>query len=92
MGTLAGSEKTLPIVLSIFFDNPAANFITITISPLKQLQVTQESDSNSHFQIPTVTINEDTPHGIDWWNVSEFFQNLSQPLHTFINLTNLNVD
>ena len=50
--------------------NPAANFITIIVSPLKWLQVTQELDFNSHFQIPTITINEDTPHNIAWWNLN----------------------
>ena len=65
-----GSGKTLPIVLCLLLDDPSADPITITISPLKWLQVTQESDFNSRFQIPTVTINEDTPHNVDWWNVS----------------------
>ena len=64
-----GSGKTLPIALCILLDDPAANFVTITISPLKRLQVTQESDFNSRFRIPTITINEDTPRDIDWWNV-----------------------
>ena len=68
-GTASG--KTLPIALCILLDDPAANFITITISPLKRLQVTQGSDFNSRFRIPTVTINEDTPRDIDWWNVSK---------------------
>ena len=40
-------------------DNPIDNYHSITISPLKRrLQVTQESDSNSHFGI---TISGDTP-------------------------------
>jgi hypothetical protein len=69
-----GSGKTLPIALSILLNYPTANFITITISPLKQFQVTQESDFNSRFQIPTVTINEDTPCDIDWWNVSNLVE------------------
>jgi len=64
-----GSGKTLPIALCTLLDDPAANIVTITISPLKRLQVTQESDFNSRFRIPTVTINEDTPRDIDWWNV-----------------------
>ena len=67
-----GSGKTLPIALSILLDDPAANSITITISPLKRLQVTQESDFRSRFQIPTVTINDDTDRSIEWWNVSKF--------------------
>jgi hypothetical protein len=65
-----GSGKTLPIVLCLLLDDPSANPLMITISPLKQLQVTQESDFNSRFQIPTVMINEETPRDVDWWNVS----------------------
>ena len=65
-----GSGKTLPITLCILLDNPATNSITLTISPLKCLQVTQESDFNSRFRISTVTVNEDTPRDMDWWNVS----------------------
>lgn len=65
-----GSGKTLPIALCILLDNPANNFITLTISPLKRLQVTQESDFNTRFQIPTVVINHDTSGENDWWNVS----------------------
>jgi len=56
-----GSGKTLPIALCILLDDPTANYLTITISLLKRLQVTQESDFNNRFGIPTVTINEDTP-------------------------------
>jgi len=67
-----GSGKTLPIALCILLDNPAENFITITISPLKRLQVTQESDFNTRFGIPTVVINDDTSGENDWWNVSLF--------------------
>jgi hypothetical protein len=65
-----GSGKTLPIALCILLDDPTANYLSITISPLKRLQVTQESDFNNRFGIPTVTINEDTPRDSEWWNVS----------------------
>jgi len=64
-----GCGKTLPIALCLLLDDSSANPLTITISPLKRLQVTQELDFNSCFQIPTVTINEDTPCDVDWWNV-----------------------
>lgn len=64
-----GSGKTLPMALCILLDDPSASFITITISPLKRLQVTQESDFNGRFGIHTVTINEDTPHDVHWWKV-----------------------
>ena len=66
-----GSGKTLPIALCILLDDPAEKPITITISPLKRLQVSQESDFNSRFQIPTVSINDDTPRDSNWWNVSK---------------------
>ena len=66
-----GSGKTLPIALCIHLDDPHANPITITISPLKCLQVTQESDFNMCFKIPTVSINKDTPHDTNWWNMSK---------------------
>lgn len=65
-----GSGKALPIALCLLLDDPSANPLTITISPLKWLQVTQELDLNSCFQILTVMINEDTPCDVDWWNVS----------------------
>ena len=42
-----GSGKTLPTALKIMLDNPKDYLTTITLSPLKQLQVTQENDSNS---------------------------------------------
>ncbi|KAF8871302.1 hypothetical protein CPB84DRAFT_1716710 [Gymnopilus junonius] len=63
-----GSGKTLPIALCILLDDPSANLLTITISPLKRLQVTQESDFNGRFGIQTVTVNEDTSDSIKWWN------------------------
>ena len=66
-----GSGKTLPIALCILLDDPTANYLSITISPLKRLQVTQESDFNNRFGIPTVTINEDTSrnnkHFLVYW-------------------------
>jgi replicative superfamily II helicase len=65
-----GSGKTLPIALCILLNDPKSNYLSITISPLKCLQATQESDFNNNFGIPTVTINEDTPCDSDWWNVS----------------------
>ena len=65
-----GSGKSLSIALCILLGDPTANYLSITISPLKRLQVTQESDFNNRFGIPTVTINEDTPRDNEWWNVS----------------------
>ena len=65
-----GSGKTLPIVLSVLLDDPMKKLIMITLSPLKRLQVTQESDFNTRYGIPTVVINEDTPREEAWWTVS----------------------
>ena len=42
-----GSGKTLPIALCILLDDPMANYLSITISPFRRLQVTQESDFNN---------------------------------------------
>ena len=65
-----GSGKTLPIALNVLLDDPDNNHVTLTLSPLKRLQVTQESDFNTRYGIPTVVINEDTPREDSWWNVS----------------------
>ena len=65
-----GSGKTLPTALKILLDDPAAGLTTITLSPLKRLQVTQENDFNSKYSIRTVVINEDTPRDDAWWEVS----------------------
>jgi hypothetical protein len=42
-----GSGKTLPIALNVLLDDPDKDLITLTLSPLKRLQMTQESDFNS---------------------------------------------
>ena len=65
-----GSGKTLPMALNILLEDPAKYWITITISPLKRLQSTQETDFNTRYGIPTVVINEDTPRDDAWWNAS----------------------
>jgi ATP-dependent helicase YprA (DUF1998 family) len=64
-----GSGKTLPIALNILLDDPAKKLVTITFSPLKRLQVTQENDFNSRYGIPTVVINQDTPDEDKWYQV-----------------------
>ncbi|KAH9054914.1 hypothetical protein EDB87DRAFT_1548254, partial [Lactarius vividus] len=66
-GTRSG--KTLSIALNVLLDDPDAHLVTLTISPLKRLQVTQETDFNSQYGIPTVVINEDTPRDDAWWSV-----------------------
>jgi len=65
-----GSGKTLPIALNILLDDPSKNLVTLTLSPLKRLQVTQQNDFNNRYGIPPVVINEDTPRDEAWWNVS----------------------
>jgi hypothetical protein len=65
-----GSGKTLPMAINILLDDPSKHLITITISPLKRLQSTQENDFNTRYGIPTVVINEDTPRDDTWWNAS----------------------
>ena len=65
-----GSGKTLPMALTMLLDDPADHRITIMISPLKRLQVTQESDFNRRFGIHTVVINDDTQSKNSWWDVS----------------------
>ena len=64
-----GSGKTLPIALNALLDDPEKSLITLTLSPLKRLQMTQESDFNTWYGIPTVVINEDTPRDDAWWSV-----------------------
>jgi replicative superfamily II helicase len=65
-GTRSG--KTLPIALNALLDDLDKTLITLTLSPLKQLQMTQESNFNSQYGIPMVVINEDMPDA--WWSVS----------------------
>jgi replicative superfamily II helicase len=69
-----GSGKTLPIALNVLLDDPDKNLVTITLLPLKRLQVTQETDFNTRYGIPTVVINEDTPREDSWWSVSDSCQ------------------
>lgn len=65
-----GSGKTLPIALKILLDDPTKNLITLTLSPYKRLQKTQETDFTTRYQILTAVINEDTPRDDTWWSVS----------------------
>ena len=66
------SRETLPIAHTMLLDDPADHWITIMISPLKCLQVTQlqESDFNTKYGISTVVINDDTTSENSWWDVS----------------------
>ncbi|KAH9069630.1 P-loop containing nucleoside triphosphate hydrolase protein [Lactarius deliciosus] len=62
-----GSGMTLPITLNALLDDPNKKLVTLILSPLKRLQMTQESDFNSRYGILTVVINEDTPREDAWW-------------------------
>ncbi|KAF8873123.1 hypothetical protein BD779DRAFT_1425746, partial [Infundibulicybe gibba] len=64
-----GMGKTLPTAISLLLDDPADNTISITISPLKRLQITQANDFNFKYKIPTIAINENTPRNDEFWNV-----------------------
>jgi hypothetical protein len=50
-----GSGKTLPIALNLLLDDPADGFISLTISPLKCLQITQVSQTLLHMDTSTFT-------------------------------------
>jgi hypothetical protein len=65
-----GSGKTLPIALNVLLNDSDKCLVTLVLSPLKRLQVTQESDFNSCYGIPTVVVNEDTLREDLWWHVS----------------------
>lgn len=66
-----GSGKTLPMALNILLDDPSGHGITLTISPLKRLQSTQQHNFANQYMINTVAINEDTPRDDQWWDVSD---------------------
>ncbi|KAL0563514.1 hypothetical protein V5O48_018553 [Marasmius crinis-equi] len=60
-----GSGKTLAVALLVHL---ASRYrITITISPLKRLQITHARDFLEKYKIPTLVVNEDTPRGVDYW-------------------------
>ena len=60
----------LPIALNFLLDDPSTEPVTLTISPLKRLQSTQADDFSKKYNVPTLTINEDTPRDDAWWDVS----------------------
>lgn len=66
-----GSGKTLPMAIVIHMDDPEKKWLTITLSPLKRLQLTQLDEFNQTFKVPTVVINEDTPRDPKWYTVCE---------------------
>ncbi|SJL16065.1 uncharacterized protein ARMOST_19581 [Armillaria ostoyae] len=61
-----GSGKTLVIALLLLI-NAVPERISITVSPLKRLQITQTENFNVKYSIKTVAINDDTPRNIEWW-------------------------
>ncbi|KAF8055761.1 P-loop containing nucleoside triphosphate hydrolase protein [Lyophyllum atratum] len=67
-----GSGKTLPIALNLLLDDPNERGITLTISPLKRLQITQENDFNIKYGIPTMAVNDDTPREEEFYNEHVF--------------------
>lgn len=79
---LAGTEsgKTLPIALSVLLDDLEQKLITLTLLPLKCLQITQESNFNSCYGIPTVVINKDTLRGGTSFLGNHNHRGMSQPL------------
>ncbi|KAN0128855.1 P-loop containing nucleoside triphosphate hydrolase protein [Lactarius tabidus] len=60
-GTGSG-KTTLPIALNALLDDPDKSLVTLTLLPLKRLQMTQESDFNSRYGIPTVSRKGHFPH------------------------------
>jgi replicative superfamily II helicase len=72
-----GTGKTLPIALNALLDDLGRRLMTLVLSPLKRLQMTQESDFKSRYGIQVVVINEDTPREDAWWAVSCAFVDLA---------------
>ncbi|KAF6744011.1 hypothetical protein DFP72DRAFT_1079195 [Ephemerocybe angulata] len=62
-----GSGKTLPMALNMLLDDPARQSITMTLSPLKRLQLSQLETFNGLFDTCTVVLNEDTPRDLAWF-------------------------
>jgi len=52
-----GSGKTLPIALNILLEDPAKKRVTLTISPLKRLQITQVISYHPSFSHLTQKFN-----------------------------------
>ncbi|KAJ7241232.1 hypothetical protein B0H12DRAFT_1221583 [Mycena haematopus] len=74
-----GYGKTLCIAIPLL---PQPNTMTITVSPLKQLQRMQVIDFMCKYGIPTLGINEDTPNSPELWQrveAGEFRHLIVQP-------------
>jgi ATP-dependent helicase YprA (DUF1998 family) len=55
-----GSGKTLPIALNILLEDLEKNYVTITISPLKRLQITQVLFHNHSLWLDTLVPSRQT--------------------------------
>ncbi|KAF9484311.1 P-loop containing nucleoside triphosphate hydrolase protein [Pholiota conissans] len=88
-----GSGKSLPIAILILRDNPLEFRVTITISPLKRLQTSQEQDFNTRYGIRTFAINDDRPRDDAWWakNIYSKKGSFKSPEYQKL-LTRINVD
>ncbi|KAK0240631.1 P-loop containing nucleoside triphosphate hydrolase protein [Armillaria nabsnona] len=73
-----GSGKTLIIALLILSDKPSDG-TTITISPLKRLQVTQTADFVRKYRIKTMAINDDTSRTQSFWDEMVFNSKTKTP-------------
>ncbi|KAF9257006.1 hypothetical protein L218DRAFT_949530 [Marasmius fiardii PR-910] len=62
-----GSRKTLAIALLVHL--VSRQRITITISPLKRLQIIQAQKFLCKYKIPTIVVNEETPCGLEYWTM-----------------------
>ncbi|KAJ7635636.1 hypothetical protein B0H17DRAFT_861405, partial [Mycena rosella] len=59
-----GYGKTLCIAVPLLLE---PGTITLTVSPLKRLQMMQVRDFMQKYNIPTIAINEDTPQSPELW-------------------------
>ncbi|KAF5342158.1 hypothetical protein D9611_001627 [Ephemerocybe angulata] len=55
-----GFGKTMMVVMAVLLEDPAKDWIVITISPLKRLQASQGATFWNKYGIRTLCINEDT--------------------------------
>ncbi|KAF8265910.1 hypothetical protein EI94DRAFT_1702138 [Lactarius quietus] len=68
----------------MLLDDPARMLVTLTLSLLKCLQMTQESDFNSQYGIPMVVINEDTLREDAWWAENVWDKRKHSPGHAWL--------
>ncbi|KAF9069374.1 hypothetical protein BDP27DRAFT_1363368 [Rhodocollybia butyracea] len=75
-----GFGKTHIMALLMLLEKSDSKNVFITVSPLKRLQVTQVASFLLKYGIHTVSINHDTPKGIDYWreNIHDGWKGQSQ--------------